>query len=101
MTGKIVISDENFQTAIEEMGRAIEAFKPYSSKFMEQTQTNLSDMQSDFIEEMIEVLDNMCDTKAPELLESMNQYQKNIKFVYTSYVEKDERTANELSGGKS
>ncbi len=96
MTERITINDEAFQNGIQEMDRAIEAFRPYSTQFFEQTQSELMEMRSDFTQEMNEVLNNMRDTKAPELLKSLNQYQKNVKFVYAAYAEKDEQMAKEL-----
>ncbi len=98
MAAKIEIDHDAFQAGIQKMDSSLENFRPYSKNFIEQMQDSLDGMNGDFISEMIDVLGSMRDTKAPELMKALGSHQRNLKFVYAEFVEKDLSIATGVGG---
>ena len=89
----IKVEVEELKNELTRLNSAIAAFESYSSSFMGRAVEGLDQMNSDFTDKMSKSLNNMTDTKAPELLKKIQTYYLNL----LTLVQEFERTDNEIS----
>jgi hypothetical protein len=93
----------HIQQINEELARfnsAANMFRPYSQGFINNTRNKLEGFNSDFIDKMKKLLENMTDTGAPKLLEKADMLYRTTKGAVDSFEEVDKTLARMLDEGK-
>lgn len=98
MADKVKIDVVAFEMEIERLSRAIEEFRPYSKKFMNETSDKIDKFNSDFITEIQRTLRFMEDTKAPELLAKLERVEELSRLVLEEFVKVDDEIATKNKG---
>lgn len=70
----IKIEVDDLKTDLERLQGAIKDFEPYSQDFIRNTVDRFEGFNSDFISKIKDTLNNMTDTKAPELLKKVQSF---------------------------
>lgn len=93
----------NIDEINEELARfnaAINNFRPYTEGFMKNTAEKLRSFNSDYIDELEKLIDNMRDSKAPKLLKKADNLHNAAKKAMEQYEIVDEEISNKLSKEK-
>lgn len=80
----------------EKLAKAIKVFEPYSKNFIQNTMNIFDGFNSDFISELKKTLDNMRDTKAPELVKDLKSFQRLAEDAQKEFQSQDENYADNL-----
>ncbi|MEN8906838.1 MAG: hypothetical protein ABF289_12845 [Clostridiales bacterium] len=97
---KININFDELDSALEKFNTAISKFEPYSKNFIKDTSSAFDGFNSDFIDKMKSLLDNMKDTKAPNLVKNSKEFYSITKQVVNDFKEMDNETAKKMKGEK-
>lgn len=74
----IKVQIDELRTEAGTLQKAIEDFKPYSQDFILNSVDRFEEFNSDFIDKIKETLNNMTDTKAPELIEKVQEFHDRL-----------------------
>lgn len=69
-------------------------FQSYSKNFINNTVSQLEGFNSDFISEIKSTLKNMTDTKAPKLMENLEDFYTSLHTLLEDFEKTDETIAN-------
>lgn len=72
-------------------------FEEYSSFFISNTKGLLEGMNSDFVDKIESSLNNMTDSKAPNLLEKIKQYTEKCEKLIQDWEKVDNEISNVIS----
>jgi hypothetical protein len=75
------------------LNAAISDFEPYSDNFASNTSESLNGLNSDFISKVKDTLEAMTDTKAPELLTKVKEFQEYGLALVETFRETDMKIA--------
>lgn len=85
---------------LERFHAAADSFRPYSQDFISKTASRLEGFNSDFIDQMKKLLENMTDTASPRLMEKADVLYTAVKSAVDSFVEADKALAKKLDEQK-
>ena len=90
----IKVEIESLKEDINSLSASMENFWPYSTNYIGKIADSLEDFNSDFISEIIDTLNNMKDTKAPELMANLDDFYTSLKSVVECFEETDVNIGN-------
>lgn len=90
----IKVNIENLKGELEKLSSEMADFEPYSSNFIKNTTNNLDRFNSDFISEIKKALSNMTDTKAPKLMQNMQDFYTSLDTLLKDFETLDTTIAN-------
>lgn len=89
---------KGLEDELANLDKAISTFEPYSKNFIKNTTESLDGFNSDFISEFKKTLDNMRDTKAPQLVEDLKSFKELVSQVKDAFETTDGKYANYMKG---
>lgn len=92
----IKVDIDNLRGELQNLSSAMTNFEPYSASFIKNTRDSLDGFNSDFISEIKRTLKNMTDTKAPKLLENMQDFYTSLDTLLNDF----ETTDNTIADSK-
>ncbi|MFI3201965.1 MAG: hypothetical protein R3Y54_10675 [Eubacteriales bacterium] len=96
MVEEIKINHEELLEEAQRLHNAIEVFRPYCDEYWVKIVNSLEDGNSDFITEVQKTLKNMRDTIAPSLVIELENIEKKVEEVATSFKQLDSKLANTI-----
>ena len=90
----IKVDIDNLRGELQNLSSAMTNFEPYSASFIKNTRDSLDGFNSDFISEIKRTLKNMTDTKAPKLLENMQDIYTSLDTLLNDFETTDNTIAN-------
>lgn len=90
----IKVDIDNLRGELQNLSSAMTNFEPYSASFIKNTRDSLDGFNSDFISEIKRTLKNMTDTKAPKLLENMQDFYTSLDTLLNDFETTDNTIAN-------
>lgn len=90
----IKVDIDNLRGELQNLSSAMTNFEPYSASFIKNTRDSLDGFNSDFISEIKRTLKNMADTKAPKLLENMQDFYTSLDTLLNDFETTDNTIAN-------
>ena len=90
----IKVDIDNLRGEHQNLSSAMADFEPYSASFIKNTRDSLEGFNSDFISEIRKTLKNMTDTKAPKLLENMQDFYTSLDTLLNDFETTDNTIAN-------
>lgn len=90
----IKVDIDNLRGELQNLSSAMTNFEPYSANFIKNTRDSLDGFNSDFISEIKRTLKNMTDTKAPKLLENMQDFYTSLDTLLNDFETTDNTIAN-------
>lgn len=99
MTGTIKIDTEYFLREATKLEAALSGFRGYVNGSTNEYLENLESFNSDFIESLKKVLRRINDDAGPELLAKIEEHQKLIATIASTFEEVDNEVASSYSGG--
>lgn len=90
----IKVDIDNLRGELQNLSSAMADFEPYSASFIKNTRDSLEGFNSDFISEIRKTLKNMTDTKAPKLLENMQDFYTSLDTLLNDFETTDNTIAN-------
>lgn len=90
----IKVDIDNLRGELQNLSSAMADFEPYSASFIKNTRDSLEEFNSDFISEIRKTLKNMTDTKAPKLLENMQDFYTSLDTLLNDFETTDNTIAN-------
>lgn len=91
------INFDDLEEELEKLSKAISVFEPYSKNFIDNTKESFSGFNSDFISKLEETLDNMRDTKAPQLVKDLNTFMQLVTQAKEMFETTDQKYATYLN----
>ncbi|NLD48582.1 MAG: hypothetical protein GX660_15575 [Clostridiaceae bacterium] len=73
------ITVDELKAELERFNSAINSFRPYTKGFIKNLSSRFKGFNSDFIDEMENLLENMKDSKAPKLLKKAEKLYSSTK----------------------
>ena len=86
----IKVKVDSLKEDISNLSVFMENFRPYSDNYVSQIADSLDDFNSDFISKIIDILSNMKDTEAPDLMANLDDFYISLKSVVEGFEETDE-----------
>ena len=90
----IKVDIDNLRGELQNLSSAMADFEPYSASFIKNIRDSLEEFNSDFISEIRKTLKNMTDTKAPKLLENMQDFYTSLDTLLNDFETTDNTIAN-------
>ena len=90
----IKVDIDNLRGELKNLSSAMTDFEPYSASFIRNTRDSLEGFNFDFISEIRKTLKNMTDTKAPKLLENMQDFYTSLDTLLNDFETTDNTIAN-------
>jgi len=90
------IDFDDMEDELEKLSKAISVFEPYSKNFISNTKESFHGFNSDFISELEEALDNMRDTKAPQLVKNLKAFEENVRNLLEDFQDVDHKIGNTM-----
>ena len=90
----IKVDIDNLRGELQNLSSAMTNFEPYSASFIKNTRDSLDGFNSDFISEIKRTLKNMTDTKAPKLLENMQDFYTSLDTLLNDFETTDNTIAH-------
>ena len=85
----IKVELDSLKEDLNGLSSAMENFRPYCQDYISNISDSLDDFNSDFISQIIDILNNMKDTKAPDLMKNLEEFYKNLKDIVEGFEETD------------
>jgi hypothetical protein len=92
----IQVKITKLEEELKVLENAITDFKPYSEGFTKSCLSDLEGLNSDFIEAVKETLMSMADTKAPKLIEQLDNFKLGGVSIIHQFQETDEYLADNM-----
>jgi cytochrome c556 len=94
---EIRINFKEMNSELEKFNNAIKEFEPYSKNFIKNTIKKLdSKFNADFTKSLKKLLENMTDTKAPELVKDAKDFYSSVKGLSYTFDELDKDIAKKF-----
>jgi len=93
----IKIEVGQLKVELNKLQAAIKDLEPYSKEFIENTINSFEGCNSDFIDQIKKSLENMTDTKAPNMLKKVQQFHDGALNVVVAFEKKDERLGEQIN----
>ncbi|MEH7180119.1 DUF5344 family protein [Neobacillus vireti] len=100
MAKEIKLDIESLQSTLNELKKSIEDFKSYTTTFNSNTRNQLESFNSDFIEKVDGLLENMNDNMNTDLIKNVNAIHKAGEELLRNMKETDEKIGESFWGGK-
>lgn len=97
--GKQNIDLELLERESKAMGRAIQKFRPCTTKFLARALEEVNKNSSDFMVELEKILIAFIDEKCKAALNNAIAYQKSIQGVHDTWKDVDDKIAKTVKGG--
>ncbi len=98
MAGFIKIDLENLQKTLQSLESSINEFESYTTTFRDGTRDKLKPMNSDFIEKMDALLDNMKNDINTDFIEKLNNIYEMGEAILVDIKETDEEIGKIIQG---
>ncbi len=92
----IKLQIEQINEELARFNATANTFRPYSEGFIKNTRYKLEGFNSDFIDQMKKLLENMADTSAPRLLKKADMLYKATKNAVEAFEEADKALAKKI-----
>ena len=96
----IKIQVDDLKKDLEKLQRSITDFEPYSEEFIRNTIDSFEGFNSDFISKIKKTLENMTDTKAPEILKKVQGFHDEALALVEEFEKTDELIGESIKGNK-
>ncbi|USK34060.1 YwqI/YxiC family protein [Bacillus sp. F19] len=97
---EIKLDKESLQSTLNELKKAIDNFNSYTTTFNSNTRNQLESFNSDFIEKVDTLLENMTDNVNTDLIKNMNAIHKVGEELLRNMKETDEEISDAIRSGK-
>ena len=95
---EILVDVEEFRKGKATIEESVSVFSSYSKNYLDDIIGQLKPFNSDFVAKIISVLDNMKDTKAPELVKALQLYAGQLSVIAEGFTELDDTVADKIGG---
>ncbi len=92
----IKVDIDELKGELKNLSSEMTNFEPYSGNFIKNTRDSLDGFNSDFISKIDSTLKNMTDTKAPKLLENIQDFYTSLDTLLKDF----EKTDNTIADSK-
>ncbi|MGY3778485.1 hypothetical protein [Isobaculum melis] len=93
----IKVNIDEINNDLKQLERNINDFSTYGKKFIQEVRSDMSHFNSDFTSQADTLLSFMEDTKAESLIKNMKKYHQQIGDLKESFVEADDKMAEEMT----